>query len=202
VLEFIANECYRASALLAQEKGAFPLYDQRYLSSQYLQTISGEVRDLIKRYGIRNSHLTSIAPTGTISMCADNVSSGIEPVFSYRQRRKVVMPGGVVETEFDDYGYRVFGVRGKRAQDVTIDEHLTVLAIAAHHVDSAVSKTCNVSPTTPWHAFKELYFHAWQAGCKGITTYQVGGKRAGIIKATDDSAACKIDLKTGRRECE
>lgn len=202
VLEFIANECYRASALLAKEKGAFPLYDPRYLASQYLQTINDEVRALIQRYGIRNSHLTSIAPTGTISMCADNVSSGIEPVFAYNQRRKVNMPGGMVETDFSDYGYRVFGVRGKRAQGVAIDEHLNVLAIATHHVDSAVSKTCNVAPTTPWHAFKELYFRAWQVGCKGITAYQVGGKRAGIIKATDDKAACKIDLKTGRRECE
>ncbi len=203
LLQFIANECYRASALLAKEKGAFPLYDAKYLSSQYVNDVlEPDVKELIQRYGIRNSHLTSIAPTGTISMCADNVSSGIEPVFSYHQRRKVFMPGGLVETDFDDYGYRVFGVQGKRAQDVTIEEHLDVLQVAAHYVDSAVSKTCNVPPTTPWAAFKELYFEAWKRGCKGITTYQVGGKRAGIIKATDDAAACKIDLKTGRRECE
>ena len=203
LLEFIANECYRASALLAKEKGAFPLYDAKYLSGQYVRDVlDPEVKCLIERYGIRNSHLTSIAPTGTISMCADNVSSGIEPVFSYMQERRVNMPGGPVVTKFDDYGYREWGVKGKRSQDVTIDEHLEVLSIAAHYVDSAVSKTCNVPATTPWAAFKELYFKAWQNGCKGITTYQVGGKRAGIIKATDDKAACKIDLKTGRHECE
>lgn len=199
----LANECYRASAMLAKEKGAFPLYSDKYLSSQYVNDVlDPDVKDLIKRYGIRNSHLTSIAPTGTISMCADNVSSGIEPVFSYMQERQVNMPSGSVSTKFDDYGFRVWGVRGKRAQDVTIAEHLEVLSVAAHYVDSAVSKTCNVSATTPWAAFKELYFKAWQRGCKGITTYQVGGKRAGIIKATDDKAACKIDLKTGRHECE
>jgi len=203
ILMCIANETYRASALLAQEKGAFPLYDDRYLSSQGLvQLLDDEVRLLIKKYGIRNSHLTSIAPTGTISLCADNVSSGIEPVFSYSQRRTVNMPSGQVETDFDDYGYRVFGVEGKRCQDVTIEEHLDVLEIATRCVDSAVSKTCNVPTDTPWDDFKALYVEAWKRGCKGITTYQVGGKRAGIIKSTDDGAACKIDLATGRKECE
>lgn len=203
ILMTIANGTYRASALLAQEKGAFPLYDKRYLSAQGLmQVLDEEVRNLISEHGIRNSHLTSIAPTGTISLCADNVSSGIEPVFSYNQHRVVNMPSGQVETDFGDYGYRVFGVKGKRCQDVTIEEHLDVLEIATQCVDSAVSKTCNVPASTPWDDFKALYVEAWKRGCKGITTYQVGGKRAGIIKSTDDAAACKIDLRTGRRECE
>ncbi len=207
VLEFIANECYRASALLAQEKGRFPLYDDRYLSSQYLNAvIHPEVRDLIKRYGIRNSHLISVAPTGTISMCADNVSSGIEPVFAYRQRRKVNMPGGTIETDFDDYGYRVFGTKGRRSTEVSVGEHLDVLAMATHYVDSSVSKTCNVPVSTPWADFKKLYVMAWELNCKGLTTYQMGGKRAGIIKSVDEDSqqpvACKIDPTTGRRECE
>jgi len=202
ILMTIANEVYRASALLAQEKGAFPLYDRKYLSSPFIQLLNDDVKALIRQHGIRNSHLTSIAPTGTISLCADNVSSGIEPVFSYSQRRTVNMPSGQVETDFDDYGKRVFGVRGKRCQDVTIVEHLDVLEIATRCVDSAVSKTCNVPADTPWSDFKALYVEAWNRGCKGITTFQVGGKRAGIIKSTDDAAACKIDLQTGRKECE
>jgi ribonucleoside-diphosphate reductase alpha chain len=204
ILSLIANECYSASALLAQEKGPFQLYDsEKYLVGQFVKTLKDETRDLIKRYGIRNSHLISIAPTGTISMCADNVSSGIEPVFSYRQRRQVYMPGGKVETDFDDYGFRVFGVRGRRSSEVTMEEHLAVLTTATYHVDAAVSKTCNVPTTTPWQQFKDLYMRAWELGCKGITTYQVGGKRAGIIESVDDdAAACKVDLVTGRRECE
>jgi ribonucleoside-diphosphate reductase alpha chain len=117
------------------------------------------------------------------------------------------MPSGKVETDFPDYGHRVFGVNGKRCQDVTIDEHLAVLTCAAKRVDSAVSKTCNVSANTPWEDFKNLYMKAWINGCKGITTYQVGGKRAGIIKSVDDddgtsNGSCQIDIQTGRRECE
>lgn len=202
ILQTITNEAYRASAMLAQEKGTFPLYDRRYLSGPFIQQLDEDVREMIGKYGIRNSHLTSIAPTGTISICADNVSSGIEPVFSYVQRRQVNMPSGTVETELEDYGYRVFGTEGKRCQDVTIQEHLDVLDIATRCVDSSVSKTCNVSSSTPWKEFKNLYVDAWQRGCKGLTTYQVGGKRAGIIKSVDTGKACRIDGQTGRRECE
>jgi ribonucleoside-diphosphate reductase alpha chain len=206
ILAFIANRCYQASVQLAQEKGVFPLYNQKYLSSQYVQTLDEETRELIKKYGIRNSHLISIAPCGTISMCADNVSSGIEPVFSYMQERIVNMPGGQLSTKFDDYGFRVFGVKGRRSAEVTIDEHLDVLAVATHHVDSAVSKTCNVPANMPWDDFRKVYVQAWEMGCKGLTTFQAEGKRMGIIKSVDEDsqqgASCRIDSSTGRRECE
>ncbi len=210
VLSVLNRECYRASALLAQEKGAFPLYHaKKYLNGEFIKTLDDETRDMIKKHGIRNSHLTSIAPTGTISMCADNISSGIEPVFAYKQKRIVNMPGGTVETDFDDYGYSVLGVSGKRCEHVTVDEHLDVMACAAANVDSAVSKTCNVPPDMDWDEFKGLYTRAWQRGCKGITTFQTGGKRAGILKSADEpeqepekTSACRIDLKTGRKECD
>lgn len=206
ILSLIANEVYEASARLAQEKGPFPLYDpQYYLEAPFVKQLDPGVQASIRRFGIRNSHLTSIAPTGTISICADNVSSSIEPVFAYHQRRKVYMPSGLVETDFDDYGYRVFGVRGKRSSEVTMDEHLAVLACATRYVDSSVSKTCNVPVNTPWEDFKSLYMRAWRLGCKGLTTYQVGGKRAGIIKSEDEpskESACRIDAKTGRHECD
>jgi ribonucleoside-diphosphate reductase alpha chain len=204
ILSTIRDECYRASTYLAQEKGSFPLYSMgEYMSGHFITTLGEDVQELIKKNGIRNSHLTSIAPTGTISMCADNVSSGIEPVFAYHQRRKINMPSGSVETDFDDYGYRVFGVQGRRSRDVTADQHLAVLACAARCVDSSVSKTCNVPSTMPWQDFKDLYMRAWELGCKGLTTYQVGGKRVGVMRSMDDdeASACKIDLKTGRKEC-
>jgi len=162
------------------------------------------VRELINKHGMRNSHLTSIAPTGTISLCADNISSGIEPVFAYHQKRLVNMPEGEVEVEYDDYGVRVFNIKGKRTKDVTIGEHLAVLAVASQCVDSAVSKTCNVTADTPWEDFKNLYMKAWELGCKGLATYQMGGKRAGIIKSIDDDqpGMCRTDSETGRRECD
>lgn len=205
ILRILANEAYRASALLAKEKGAFPRYNVNYYAdAPFTKSLDPDVQMLIVEHGIRNSHLTSIAPTGTISLCADNVSSGIEPVFAYSQKRLVKMPEGDIETTFDDYGVRVFGIKGKRAQDVTIDEHLAVLSAASRHVDSAVSKTCNVPTDTPWVDFKNLYIRAWELGCKGLATFQVGGKRAGIIKSMDDDAgsSCRLDLETGRRECE
>ncbi|GAG15565.1 unnamed protein product, partial [marine sediment metagenome] len=185
-----------------REKGAFPRFNMNhYMQAPFINGLDDETQLMILKHGIRNSHLTSIAPTGTISLCADNISSGIEPVFAYSQKRIVRMPEGDIEMAVDDYGVRVFNCRGKRAQDVTVEEHLAVLACASKCVDSAVSKTCNVPSNTPWADFKNLYMEAWELGCKGLATYQVGGKRAGIIKSTDDDA-CRLDSETGRKECD
>jgi len=209
ILQLLANGCYRASVELAKEKGEFPLFDDRYLESKFLTHLDPEVVALIHEHGIRNSHLLSIAPTGTISLCADNVSSGIEPVFDYEFERTVIEFGNQpVKHNVVDYGWRVFQVQGKRSADVTVQEHLAVLSEAYKWVDSAVSKTCNVPSTTPWPDFQALYFQAWEAGCKGCTTYQVGGKRAGVLEskpqpvASEEGAACEIDAATGRRSCE
>ena len=214
VLLHLANESYRASAELAKEKGSFPLYDPKFLQSKYVSTvIHPSIRQMIAESGIRNSHLTSIAPTGTISLCADNVSSGIEPVFSYGYDRTMRTAHGDKVERVDDYGVRVFGVRGKVSADVTADEHVNVLTTASRFVDSAVSKTCNVSPDMPWDDFKNIYVQAWEAGAKGCTTFNSGGKRFGILNdatadgdnyfAADDDTeeACYIDPVTGRREC-
>lgn len=207
VMHCLVEHAYRASARLAAEKGSFPLFDaELYMKGKFIENLSEETKSLIRQHGIRNSHLISIAPTGTISMCADNVSSGIEPVFSYKQKRLVHMPEGQVEVDVDDYGYRVFGVEGKRCTDVSVKQHLDVAIVAAKYVDSAVSKTCNVPADTPWEDFKQLYIKAWESGCKGFTTYQVGGKRAGILKSADDEnddrSACEINPETGVRNCE
>lgn len=206
VMETLATTAYRASIELAKEKGAFPLFDpDQFVQSSYLEgNVWEDIRTDIYIHGIRNSHLISIAPTGTISMAADNVSSGIEPVFAYSMDRAVQTPDGQINVKLEDYGYAVFGVEGKRANDVSVDEHLRVLAVASSWSDSAVSKTCNVPPNTSWADFKDLYVRAWRAGVKGVTTYTTGGQRAPILKSDDDEpeSACYLDPVTGRKECE
>lgn len=210
ILTLVRDEAYRASALLAHEKGAFPLYSPEYLESEFIKTLPDDIREMIEEHGIRNSHLTSIAPTGTISLCADNVSSGLEPVFSYSMERTVLEFEGPRKELIEDYGVRVFGVRGRRSSDVSVAEHVAVLAVATELVDSAVSKTCNVDSRVSWDEFKQVYDSAWELGCKGITTYRADGKRGGVIVAKDDDtgaspeqgASCTIDSETGRRSCE
>ncbi len=210
LLRRINRDCYIASIDLAKEKGSFPLFDaQQYLSGDYIATLDEDVRDGIARSGIRNSHLTSIAPTGTISLCADNVSSGIEPVFSYSFLRDVLMPGGATKERIEDYGVRVLKHAGRQSRDVTIQHHLDVLIAAQDNVDSAVAKTCNVGADIGWDDFKRLYFDAWEHGAKGCTTFRDAGKRLGIFTVKDDDAqpsdsdqTCYIDPTNGRHECE
>lgn len=202
ILSVLANYTYAASIDLAREKGAFPLFDaDRYSKGKFIASLDSELRDRIRRYGIRNSHLTSIAPTGTISMSADNVSSGIEPVFCYDARRPIETPEGPVEMRLTDYGVRFLGVKGRRSEEVSASEHVDVLIDAAKYIDSAVSKTCNLDGTVKWEDFKNLYVRAWQGGAKGCTTFNKDGKRFALIKSEDEGSACRIDLETGRREC-
>lgn len=216
ILKTIAVGCYRASALLAAEKGAFPLFDrEQYLAGRFITQLREEapdVVDLIAQHGIRNSHLTSIAPTGTISLCADNCSSGIEPVFDYVQTRPVNTPAGQELVEVEDYGVREFGVKGRRAHEVTAREHVLVLASAQRWVDSSVSKTTNMDGTMPWEDFKDLYMTAWREGAKGCTTFNKDGKRIALLtgkstedapapEATPEGATCEVDPVTVLREC-
>lgn len=202
VLTLLRDEAYRASANLAREKGAFPLYDEvRYNDSPFVKNLPEDVRALILKNGIRNSHLTSIAPTGTISMTADNVSSSIEPVYEYVTSRPVNTPDGVAIMTVEDYGAGVLGIAGKRTAEVTAREHVDVLVAAQEFVDSAVSKTCNVTGEMPWDDFKRIYVDAWERGAKGCTTFNKDGKRAGLLSSGEESAVCEIDPSTGRREC-
>ena len=205
VLRAINEGCYRASTELAKEKGPFPLFDkEKFLRSGFVRTsLSQRTKEAIKKNGIRNSHLTSIAPTGTISLCANNVSSGIEPVFSLSMKRTIIGPNGPVIESIDDYGARMFGIRGRVASKCTADDHLSVLIEAYKWVDSAVSKTCNVSPAMPWEDFKQLYIRAWKNGCKGCTTFNPGGERVGILQEDEEGVeACFIDPTTGFNTCE
>jgi len=222
VMSVFRYATYSASVKLAKEKGPFPLFDAvNYGKSNFIRTLPMNLQEDIAKYGIRNSHLLSIAPTGTISICADNVSSGIEPVFSHSYDRTVQQFDGPVVEKVTDYGYREWGVKGKTANECSADEHLNVLAIASKYVDSAVSKTINVSPHMPWDEFKDIYMSAWKLGCKGVTTFNSGGKRYGILndsssdssivgdsdssssvdREEDELVACFIDPLTGNKEC-
>jgi len=196
--EFIANHCYQASALLAAEKGSFPLYDEtRYLASKFVGGLWEDTIALIKKHGIRNSHLTSIAPTGTISLYADNVSSGIEPVIAYKQKRNVIMKAGVETVTIPDYGVAVLGHKGRTVTDgnITADEHVSVLCTAQRWSDSAVSKTCNVPTDFPYEDFKNIYMAAWENGAKGLTTYRPAGNYDEPIKAADSDEEVNQDAE-------
>ena len=182
------------------EKGTFPAYSESYLKSGFINTLPGGVQADIDNHGIRNSHLLSIAPCGTISLTADNISSGIEPVYAYTTKRIIKSDGGDEIVDVPDYGWDRLDVKGKVADDVTVDEHLDVLATAQHYVDSAVSKTCNVGDDVSWEDFKNIYVKAWSLGCKGITTFRSAGKRFGMMESKD-RAACTFDPDTGDKSC-
>ena len=197
----IRNEAYRASALLAAEKGAFPLFDRdAYLDAPMVRGLDEDVRALIARHGIRNALLTSIAPTGTISLFADNVSSGIEPVFSYSYERAVLMPDGTRRTEeVSDHAYRLFRAKFGAEQplpDYFVDaqslapaEHVLMQAAAQRHVDSSISKTINCPEDLPFDAFKDVYRQAYELECKGCTTYRPNAVTGAVLSVRKEGTA-------------
>ena len=205
VLRVLRDDCYMASAHLAKEKGSFPLYDQKsYCEGAFVHTLSPDVQKAIRANGIRNSHLLSIAPTGTISLTADNVSSGIEPPFALHYDRTIQQFNGHQIERVEDYAYRQ-GVKGRTANEISAKEHVEVLGLVSKYMDSAVSKTCNVGDDVTYDEFKDLYLTAWKLGAKGITTFRAAGKRYGILNEVSEepeAQACFIDPDTGLRECE
>ena len=219
VFKLLRNGCYRASADLAREKGAFPLYDDRLLKSGFAKTLPYQLRKRIKQYGLRNSHLTSIAPTGTISLVADNISGGIEPSFSTGYDRTIQTFDGPKVERVEDYA-SARGATVRTAGSLSTDEHLSVLALAQHYVDSACSKTINVGDDVTYAEFKNIYEKAFEQGVKGCTTFRAAGKRYGILNETveeeaesagetqevaeetgEEATACFFDVVTGQREC-
>lgn len=206
VLEIIRNSCYMVSANLAKEKGSFSWYDsEKYMAGEFVNTLPDEVRWTMQKFGMRNSHLTSIAPTGTISMTADNVSSGLEPVIYHSAKRKINTPDGQMEVIVNDYGVENFGVKGRIAESVSPAEHVAVLCAAQPFVDSAISKTCNVDAKTGYSNFRDLYRIAHKGGAKGLTTYNKDGLRGSIMSDASapevpEGAVCTRD-EAGNREC-
>jgi ribonucleoside-diphosphate reductase alpha chain len=196
----ITRHAYLASTELAAEKGAFPLFDRdAWLDRPFVRALDAEIRDAIAEKGIRNGLLTSIAPTGTISLLAGNVSSGIEPVFSFAYTRNLLMPDGSRRAErVSDYSWRLYReIKGEEAPlteafvdaaKLTPHEHLAMQAAVQRHVDSSISKTINCPDDIAFEAFKDVYLEAWRLGCKGCTTYRPSEVRGAVLEA-DTSAA-------------
>lgn len=199
-LHAIARAAYLASVDLAKEKGAFALFDaDAYLASGTMQQMDSDVRDAIAAHGIRNALLTSIAPTGTISLYAGNVSSGIEPVFAYAYTRKVLQKDGSrTEEEVIDYAVQMwrdkFGAGALpdhfvNAQTLAPSEHVKMQAAAQKWVDSSISKTINCPADIDFEAFKSVYMQAWDLGCKGCTTYRPNDVTGSVLSISEREEA-------------
>jgi ribonucleoside-diphosphate reductase alpha chain len=196
----IQRAAYLASVEIAKEKGAFPLFDRdAYLAGESVQELDKDVKAAIAAHGIRNALLTSVAPTGTISLLADNVSSGVEPVFSYSYTRQVMMPDGTRrEEEVSDYAYRLyrrtFGENSPLpdyfvdAQHLAPGDHVVMQAAVQKFVDSSISKTINVPADLPFESFKDVYANAYALGCKGCTTYRPNVITGSVLSVKPEAA--------------
>jgi ribonucleoside-diphosphate reductase alpha chain len=191
-LATIKREAYRASALLAAEKGPFPLYHASMLKRPNLMSLDEETRALIAEHGLRNGCLTSIAPTGTTSLLAGNVSSGIEPVFAYSYSRKIRQPDGTKrEEKVEDYAMRVWRqVKGDAVppphlfvstQTLSPSDHLTMQAAAQALIDSSISKTVNCPEDISFEDFADVYIEGYHLGCKGLTTYRPNAVTGSVL---------------------
>jgi ribonucleoside-diphosphate reductase alpha chain len=196
-MKAIARAAYLASVDLAKEKGSFPLFDaDKYLASGTMKLMDADVREAIAKYGIRNALLTSIAPTGTISLYAGNVSSGIEPVFAYAYTRKVLQKDGSrTEEEVVDYAVRLWREKFGNtplpdhfvnAQTLPPLDHVRMQAAAQKWVDSSISKTINCPEDISFEDFKEVYIAAWDQGCKGCTTYRPNAVTGSVLSVVDE----------------
>jgi ribonucleoside-diphosphate reductase alpha chain len=197
-LKAIARASYLASVDLAKEKGAFPLFEaDKFLASGNMLNMDDDVREAIREHGIRNALLTSIAPTGTISLYAGNVSSGIEPVFAYAYTRKVLQKDGSrTEEEVVDYAVQMW--RDKfgdaelpeyfvNAQTLAPLDHVKMQAAAQKWVDSSISKTINCPEDIGFEAFKDVYMQAWDTGCKGCTTYRPNDVTGSVLSVSEST---------------
>ncbi len=212
ISEAMRNSAYRASAELAKERGAFPLFNaDLYLSgTSFAARLPEDLKALIRRHGIRNSHLLSIAPTGTISLAfADNASNGIEPPFSWTYVRKKRMPdGSLKEFPVEDHAWRVYKAAGGdtaklppyfvTALELSATAHAQMVATVAPFVDTSISKTVNVPEDYPYEEFQDLYTFAWKSGLKGLATYRPN-KVLGSILSVEKTDAAPQDFRDDDR---
>lgn len=207
-MKTIALSAYKASINLAEEKGAFPLFDpEKFIVSGKMIQMDEDVKQAAHKFGIRNALLTSIAPTGTISLYAGNVSSGIEPVFAYSYKRKVLQnDGSHVEEEVVDYAVQLW--RDKfgnaplpdffvSAQNLTPADHVKMQAAAQKWVDSSISKTINCPEDISFDDFKEVYIQAYDTGCKGCTTYRPNEVTGSVLSAASEEKSASDQEANG-----
>ncbi len=202
----IARAAYLASVEIAKEKGPFPLFDaEPFLASGTMAQMDEDVREAIRTHGIRNALLTSIAPTGTISLYAGNVSSGIEPVFAYAYTRKVLQKDGTrTEEEVVDYAVQMWRDRMGdaplpdhfvNAQTLAPLDHVRMQAAAQKWVDSSISKTINCPEDISFEDFKDVYMAAWDSGCKGCTTYRPNAVTGSVLSVREEPSAASRPLE-------
>ncbi|HAB38699.1 MAG: adenosylcobalamin-dependent ribonucleoside-diphosphate reductase [Tateyamaria sp.] len=207
-LHKIARAAYLASIELAREKGPFPLFEaEGYLASGSMQNMDEDVRGAIAKHGIRNALLTSIAPTGTISLYAGNVSSGIEPVFAYAYTRKVLQKDGSrTEEEVVDYAVQMWrDLKGDEplpeyfvnAQSLAPVEHVKMQAAAQRWVDSSISKTINCPEDISFNDFKNIYMAAWDQGCKGCTSYRPNDVTGSVLSVSENQPEVVANVDKG-----
>jgi ribonucleoside-diphosphate reductase alpha chain len=212
VMEQICHCAYRTSVALAREKGPFPFLDRRkYLDGTFVRALPSDIRAAIADHGIRNSHLTAIAPTGSISLLAGNVSSGIEPIFAPTYRRAVLDETGVAsDFELTDYSIKLWREVGHPAEDLPdtfvttrslpISAHLEMQAALQVHVDNAISKTVNVPEECSFEAFRQIYEIAYDKGLKGCTAYRPNLLRGAVLQggdaAVDAPHCCVLERET------
>ncbi|MBA1148662.1 adenosylcobalamin-dependent ribonucleoside-diphosphate reductase [Ectothiorhodospiraceae bacterium WFHF3C12] len=197
VMAHICHTAYRTSIELAREKGPFPLFDRhRYPEGAFIRTLPPDIQADIERHGIRNSHLLAIAPTGTISLLADNVSSGVEPIFAYSARRRVLNADGSHTTYvLEDYAHRLWRERSGEARpdafvtalEIEPHEHLLMEAALQPYVDNAISKTINVPSDFGFDAFEGLYREAFALGLKGCTTFRQNPVTGSVLTPAGES---------------
>ena len=212
-LDRLRRWAYMASIRLAREKGPFPLWDaDAWCSGDGLGEVDAYVREMAREYGIRNALLTSIAPTGTISLFANNISSGIEPVFAFSYTRNVLHPDGTRRSEeVTDYAVRLWRkLHGPDAPlpDYFVDaqvlkpiDHLRMQAAVQWHVDSSISKTINVPEDMPFEDFKDVYLKAYELGCKGCTTYRPNDVTGAVLETRPKEEA-QPELPLGEQPAE
>jgi ribonucleoside-diphosphate reductase alpha chain len=210
ITEFMRDEAYLASVELAKERGPFPFFEaDEYLKApRFASRLPEAIKDQIRQHGIRNSHLLSIAPTGTIALAfADNASNGIEPPFSWTYNRTKRMPdGSKKEYAVEDHAYRLYRHMGHdvenlpaqfvTALEISASAHEKMVAAVVPFIDSAVSKTVNVAADYPFEDFKGLYFDAWKDGLKGIATYRPNSVLGAVLSVapTKDEVTLPNDL--------
>jgi ribonucleoside-diphosphate reductase alpha chain len=208
IMAVLSHDAYRASIELAREKGAFPFFEaDAYLNGAFIDRLPNDIRQGIARHGIRNSHLIAIAPTGTISLLANNVSSGLEPVFEYQYRRRIRSPNGCLH-EYNISNHALLQWRARRgdlplpdafvnARQLSPYAHLRMQAAVQPHVDNAISKTINVPEDFSYDDFKEVYLQAYTLGLKGCTTFRpnsvTGAVLSEVAEAGGNAQCCTLE---------
>ena len=206
-MQQICHTAYKTSINLAKKKGPFPLFDaQHYLQSPFIKSLPSTIRADIGKYGIRNSHLIAIAPTGTISLLANNISSGIEPVYAYQVQRRILQKdGNYCTNELQDFAWHLWKTRHENkplpdyfvtANEISPDDHLAMQAVLQPYVDNAISKTINIPTDFSYTQFQNVYQQAYHLKLKGCTTFRPNPVTGTILSAsgeTESHHCCDIE---------